>query len=95
MQSCETVTEALERRVPAVIASSIDCGRSTTGTAIAPNSASAWIPSGSTPPPTAMHGHAAGGCSLCDTECRLAEGGLRVDVTLAGDHDVRLPELLR
>src|SRR4051794_25398296 len=49
---------------PLAIASSIDMGRSTTGTATAPTDASASMPAGSTPPPTARHGTPAAAARL-------------------------------
>ena len=73
---------------PAAIAASTVIGRSATGTATAPTAARASIPSGSTPPPTAMHGTPAACGAPGDAERGLAERGLGVDPALAGDDEV-------
>ena len=51
------------------------------------------MPSGSTPPPTAMQRHAGRLRAPGHAERRLAERGLGVDPALAGDHEVGAGEL--
>ena len=79
---------------PAAIASSTDCGRSTTGTATAPDGRQRRDPLGLHPAADRDARDAGRRGPAGHAEGRLAEGGLGVDPALAGEHEVGAGELL-